>query len=38
MSSYKAGAPAEQMFRNTVNRGSYKNKPQVRPRGGYSTK
>lgn len=38
MAGYKAGAQAEKIFRNTVQRGNYKNKIQVRPRGGFSTK
>ncbi len=38
MAGFKAGAQQEQLFRNTVSRGNYKNRIQVRPRGGYSTK
>lgn len=38
MAGYKAGAQGERIFRNTVNRGAYQNKIQVKPRGGYATK
>lgn len=38
MGAYKAGQNAEKVFRNTVNRGDYKNSPKFTPRGGRSTK
>lgn len=38
MTAIKAGTEAERVFRNTVNRGDYRNSPRFVPRGGRSTK
>lgn len=38
MNGKPAGAAAMQIFKNTANRGSYRNSPKIQPRGGYSFK
>ena len=38
MKGRQAGAAAMQIFKNTANRGSYKNSPKIQPRGGTSFK